>query len=166
MTKLTRAIALSAWVGLVTAACERVEMYAMDQPIAMGPYTFAVVAATEGKTWISAEGPVHEIEVRLRIDRDDSAPYTSSFSESFIEQLQIVDEAGNRIGTTPAPIAPTYRGGRYRATQYSCLFRFSRSSSGVRNFSAIGIRPSAFRLIIDNPVPQDGQPRRVAVPLQ
>jgi hypothetical protein len=165
VTRLTRTIALSAWVGLATAACDRVEPYAMDQPIAMGRYTFAVVAATEGKTWISAEGPVHEIEVRLRIDRDDSAPFTSSFSESFIEHFQIVDEAGNNIGTTPVPISPTYKGGRYRASQYSCLFRFSRSSSGVRDFSAIGTRPAAFQLIVDNPAPEDGQPRRVAVPL-
>lgn len=138
----------------------------MDQPIAMGPYTFAVVAATEGKSWISAEGPFHEIEVRLRIDRDDAAPFTSSFSEAFIESFQIVDASGNSIGTTPAPISPTYRGGRYRATQYSCLFRFSRSSSGVRDFDAIGTRPAAFQLVIDNPAPEDGQPRRVAVPLR
>jgi hypothetical protein len=166
VTRLTRTIALSAWVGLATAACGRVETYAMDQPIGMGPYTFAVVAATEGKSWISVEGPFHEIEVRLRIDRDDAAPFTSSFSEAFIEHFQIVDESGNSIGTTPVPISPTYRGGRYRATQYSCLFRFSRSSSGVRNFSAIGTRPSAFQLIIDNPSPEDGQPRRVAVRLR
>jgi hypothetical protein len=129
-------------------------------------HAFAGVAATEGKGWISAEGPFHEIEVRLRIDRDDAAPFTSSFSESFIENFQIVDEAGNSIGTTPVPISPTYRGGRYRATQYSCLFRFSRSSSGVRDFDAIGTRPSDFQLIIVNPSSEDGQPRRVAVPLR
>ena len=44
--------------------------------------------------------------------------------------------------------------------------RLSPSLEGVRDSARIGKRASDFRLIIDNPAPEDDQPRRVAIQLQ
>ena len=87
--------------------------------------------------------------------RDDTAPYTESFSSSFIDSMTIVDAAGNSIGTTPARRFSCSQAGRYRSEYYTCLFRFSRSSDGVQDFEKIGTRPQDFRLLITNPAREE-----------
>jgi len=137
----------------------------MGEAIEMGPYTFSVISATQGKQWESAEGTYREIVVRLRVHRDDTAPFTDTFSSSFIDSMAIVDAAGNSIRTGPAPVSPVYTSGRYRSEYYTCVFRFSRSSEGVRDFARIGTRPQDFRLMITNPAREGRQPSRVAMQL-
>lgn len=138
----------------------------MGQPIPIGPFTFAVTSARRGHTWDSpAGGTFREIVVEVELQRDESAPFTVDF-HSYASEMVIVDAAGNRIPGSAVPISPTYRGGRYRSTQYSCLFRYSRSQSGVRNFAAVGTSPADFRLEVKNPSPERDQPPRVSVQLQ
>lgn len=163
--KVASTVVLSALVNLAATGCLRTAQYGMGQPIEMGPFTFSVASANQGKRWESADGTVREIEVHLRVHRDDSAPFTVEFS-SFVGTMEILDEAGNRISASPTPVAPTYQGGRYRSTRYWCRFRFSRSLDGVRNFAAIGTRPADFRLLVENPAPAGEQPHRVSVQLQ
>ena len=97
--------------------------------------------------------------------RDDAAPYTKTFSSAFIDSIRIVDAAGNSIGTSPSAVAPVHKAGRDRSEHYTCLFRYSRSSDGVRDFDKIGTRPQDFKLMITNPAPEGQQPRRVAIQL-
>jgi len=151
--------------ALLMSGCETTTQSAMGEPIEMGPYTFAVISATQGQQWESSEGTYREIVVRVRVLRDGTEPFTDSFSSSFIDNMRIVDAAGNSIGTSPAPVGATFKGGRYRSEYYTCLFRFSRSSDGVRDFANIGTRPQDFRLVITNPAPEGEQSRRVSLQL-
>lgn len=160
-----RAAAIVTLAGLVLSACEGTTQSAMGEVIEMGPYTFSVISASQGKQWESAEGTYREIIVRLRVHRDDSAPFTDSFSSSFIEGMSIVDAAGNSVRTGPSPVSPIYKAGRQRSEYYQCVFRYSRSSEGVRDFAKIGTRPQDFRLLISNPARQGDQPRRIAMQL-
>ena len=148
-----------------TSCTVRADAYGMDQPIAMGPFSFSVISASQGKRWESAEGTVREIHVFLRLHRDDPEPFRHEFA-SFIGSITIEDAAGNRIPGDVMAVNPTYERGRYRSTQYKARFRYSRSLDGVRNFAAIGTTPSDFVLSIDNPQPERDQPRRVAVQLR
>jgi hypothetical protein len=138
----------------------------MRQPIGMGPFTFSVISARQGKRWQSAEGTFREIEVRIRVERDSSAPFTVNFGSFFLGRLEIVDAAGNTIGADPRPLSPTYSAGRVRSEVYSCVFRYSRSSGGVTDFAAIGTEPRDFRLIVTHPDPAGAEPRRAAVQLE
>jgi hypothetical protein len=160
-----RASVLIALVVLTLSACAEPTPAAIGERLDMGPFTFSVVSATQGKHWESAEGPYREIVVRIRVHRDDTAPYTETFSSSFIDSIRIVDAAGNSIGTSPAAVAPVHTAGRYRSAHYTCLFRYSRSSDGVRDFDKIGTRPQDFKLLVTNPAPEGQQPRRVAIEL-
>jgi hypothetical protein len=156
-------------VALASAAmggCARTVEYRMRQPIDMGPFSFSVISASQGKRWQSAEGTFREIEVRIRVERDSSAPFTVDFTSFFLGKLEIVDAAGNTIGADPRPLTPTYAGGRYRSALYSCVFRYSRSSDGVTDFEAIGTEPRDFRLIVTHPEPAGTEPRRAAVQLE
>jgi len=159
-------LTLLATAGGMTLACSRAEEYAMGSPIDMGPYTFVVTGAASGRSWESAEGRYHEISVAFRLDRDDSPPFTTDFTSSFLDKMTIVDAAGNQVQTHPVAVDPSYKGGRSRSGRYTSLFRYSRSSPGMRDFAAVGTRPEDFRLLIDNPAPEPGQPRQVVVPLR
>jgi hypothetical protein len=159
-----RAAAIGAAV-LALSACQGSTPAVIGEPIEMGPYTFSVVSAKPGKQWESSEGTYREIVVRVRVHRDDTAPFTENFSSSFTDKIAIEDPAGNSIGTTPAPEQPVQKAGRSRSEYYTCVFRYSRSSEGVRDFARIGTRPEEFRLLVTNPSRQRGQPRRVVVPL-
>jgi len=160
-----RSAAFAALAACALSACESTTVSAIGEPIEMAAYTFSVISVAQGRQWESAEGPYREIVVRIRVDRDSTPPFTETFSSSFIDSLSIVDTAGNSIGTTPVPVEPVYTAGRLRSTYYTCLFRYSRSSEGVRDFARIGTRPQDFRLVITNPARQGGQPRRVAMHL-
>jgi hypothetical protein len=151
---------------LVIAACERPTRYQVGQPIEMGPYSFSVTSPAQGRSWQSAEGPYYEIEVRFRLDRDDTAPFTTDFNESFLDAMRILDAAGNAFGCSPSAVDGAYRAGRYRSDQYRRLFGYSQSSDGVTDFVKVGTKPTDFQLIITNPEPKDGQPRRVIVQLK
>ena len=150
---------------LSLSACGKTTPAAVGEALEMGPYTFSVVSASQGKQWESSEGTYREIVVRIRVHRDDTKPFTDTFSSSFIDSIRIVDEAGNSIGTSPAPINPVQKNGRDRSEFYTCLFRFSKSSDGVRDFEKIGTRPQDFKLMISNPVREGQQPNRVAIQL-
>lgn len=151
---------------LVVQGCSQAVPYSMRQTIEMGQFAFAVTSAEKGNTWQSSEGPFHEIVVRIRVERDDTKPYTTDFGWSFVDALRITDAAGNRIGCSPSAIDAEYLRGRYRSNYYRCLFRYSRSLDGVRDFEKIGTKPSDFQLVITNPEPKDGQPRQVTIQLE
>ena len=152
-------------LSVVLSACAKPVEYQMGQPISMGPFTYSITSASQGKSWQSAEGPFREIEVRIRVERDATAPFTDNFTSYFLGRLHIIDAAGNRIGTDPQMTSPTYRAGRSRSEEYLCVFRYSRSLDGVRDFDAIGTTPKDFRLMIDHPAPTGDEPRRAAVQL-
>jgi hypothetical protein len=105
-------------------------------------------------------------DVRFRLDRDDTAPFTTDFNSSFSDAMRIVDSAGNTFSCSPGAVDGVYRAGRYRSDQYRCLFRYSQSSDGVSDFAKVGTKPPDFQLIINNPDPRDRQPRRVIVQLE
>ncbi len=152
-------------LSLGLCACADPVQYEMRQPISMGPFTYSITSARQGKSWQSADGPFREIEVRIRVELDETAPFTDSFTSYFLGRLHIVDAAGNRIGADPQMISPTYRAGRARSDEYLCVFRSSRSHDGVKDFDAIGTTPKDFRLLIDHPAPTGDEPRRAAVQL-
>lgn len=152
-------------VALMCAAacltgCARAEEYALEQPINMGPYSFEVVSAEDGR-WGSAP----TVDIRFRITRDDTAPFTTTFKSSFAFKMEIVDAAGNAFPVEPDPISPVYRGGRYRSDRYLARVRLSPSHEGVRDSARIGKTAADFRLLIENPAPEKDQPRRVVIPL-
>jgi len=151
---------------VVIAACERPTRYQVGQPIEMGPYSFSVTSPARGRTWQSSEGPYYEIEVGFRLDRDETAPFTTDFNSSFLDAMRIVDAAGNAFSCSPGAVDGAYRAGRYRSDRYRCLFRYSQSSDGVSDFAKIGTKPTDFQLIINNPEPRSGQPRRAIVQLE
>ena len=157
--------ALVVLAASLAQACDRTPQPALGETIEMGRYAFSITSAWPGKEWESAEGPTREIVVRIRVHRDSTAPFTESFTSSFIDSMAIVDAAGNTIRATPSPVFPVHSAGRYRSEFYACVFRYSRSSEGVRDFSRIGTHPRDFRLLITNPAPEGRQPRRVAVQL-
>ena len=163
--KSVRVSVFVALVALTLPACAAPTPAAVGERLDMGPFTFSVVSAAQGKQWQSAEGVYREIVVRIRVHRDDTAPYTETFSSSFIDSIRIVDAAGNSIGTSPSAVAPVHKAGRDRSEHYTCLFRYSRSSDGVRDFDKIGTRPQDFKLMITNPAPEGQQPRSVAIQL-
>jgi hypothetical protein len=110
-----RAPVVIALVALTLSACAAPTPAAIGDRLDMGPFTFSVGSATQGKQWQSAEGPYREIVVRIRVHRDDTAPFTKTFSSSFIDSIRIIDAAGNSIGTSPSAVAPVRKAGRDRS---------------------------------------------------
>jgi hypothetical protein len=147
--------------GAVLAGCARTEAYQLGQRIDMGPYSFNVAGADEG-TWASER----TISILFRLDRDDTAPFTTDFWQSFAYKMEIVDAAGNAFPVDPHPQSPVYRAGRYRSDRYLAKVKLIRSHEGVRDSARIGKAAGDFRLIIDNPAPEGDQPRRVAIQLR
>jgi hypothetical protein len=154
-----------ALAGFLLTACETATPILVGERIEMGPYTFSVISVAQGNQWESVEGTYREIIVHVRILRDDTKPFSESFSSSFVDSMRIVDAAGNSIGTSPTPVFPIYTAGRYRSEYYTCRFRYSRSSDGVRSFDKIGTRPQDFKLLISNPAHEGSQPHRVSIQL-
>ncbi len=110
-----RAPVVIALVALTLSACAAPTPAAIGDRLDMGPFTFSVGSATQGKQRQSAEGPYREIVVRIRVHRDDTAPFTETFSSSFIDSIRIFDAAGNSIGTSPSEVAPVRKAGRDRS---------------------------------------------------
>ena len=135
--RATAIVALIAFGGLALSACDATTQAALGEALEMGPYTFSVISATQGKQWESAEGTYREIVVRMRVHRDDTAPFTHTFASSFIDSMAIVDAAGNSIRTGPSPVSPIYTGGRYRS-------EYTRACSDSANRQrACGISPGS-----------------------
>ena len=147
--------------GGLLLGCAKTEEYEIGQRIDMGPFSFRVVGADEGR-WSS----VRTVNILFQLDRDDTAPFTTDFWESFVYRMQLVDEARNTFPVDPKPVSPVYRGGRQRSSQYRAEVRLIPSHEGVRDAARIGKDPRAFRLIIDNPAAAADQPRRVSVQLR
>jgi len=141
--------------------CAGTQEYQLGQPIDMGPYSFEVVSTDEGR-W----GSVTTINIHFRLTRDDTAPFTTDFWESFVYKMELVDAAGNAFPVDPHPVSPVYKGGRQRSDRYRAEVRLSPSHEGVRDGSRIGKASGDFKLLIDNPAPEGDQPRRVAIQLR
>lgn len=141
--------------------CAGTEEYALGQPVNMGPYSFEVVSADEGH-W----GSYPTVDIAFRVTRDATEPFTTSFSSSFADKMELVDAAGNAFPVAAEPVSPVYRAGRSRSDRYLARVRLSPSHEGVRDAARIGKVAGDFRLVIDNPAPEGGQPRRVAVALR
>jgi len=153
--------------GLICAgawllACAGTQEYPLGQRIDMGPYSFEVVSADQGRPWGSAP----TVDVLFRLHRDDTAPYTTDFKSSFAFKMELVDAAGNAFPVEPNPVSPVQRAGRQRSDTYLANVRLSPSHEGVRDSTRIGKAPADFRLIIDNPAREGDQPRRVAIRLE
>ena len=71
----------------------------------MGPYSFKVVSASPGR-W----GLTLTINVSFRLNRDDSAPFTTDFRSSFGYKMELVDAAGNAFPVEPRPVSPVTKG--------------------------------------------------------
>ena len=149
------------YAGVVLVGCARTEEYQLGQPIDMGPYSFVVASADEG-TWASEP----TLSILFRLNRDDTAPFTTDFWQSFLDKMEIVDAAGNTFTVDPHPQSPVYKSGRNRSDRYVAKVKLSPSFEGVRDRDRIGKTASDFRLIIDNPAPEGDQPRRVAIQLR
>jgi hypothetical protein len=148
-------------MGASLIACAATEEYPLGRRIDMGPYSFDVASADEGR-W----GSDPTINIVFRLSRDDTAPFTTEFRESFAYKMELVDAAGNAFPVSPSPVSPEYRGGRRRSKRYVAEVRLGRSHEGVRDATRIGRTPADFKLIIDNPAPEDNQPDRVEVRLR
>jgi hypothetical protein len=154
----------------------------------MGPYTFEVAGAKKGTTQAGTRNAT--IEVLFRLDRDDTAPFTTTFNRSFENKMQLVDAAGNTFLAFPVPntqeyvvgsggltpvagywraSAEVHRGGRVRADTYRASVVLSPSYmtglGKVRHRENIGTTVSDFKLIIDNPDRGGDQPGRVVIQL-
>ena len=157
-----RAAVVAVLIGTcaLLGGCAGVEAYQLGQPIDMGPYSFAVVSAAKGR-W----GSVPTINISFRLNRDDTAPFTTDFRSSFAYKMELVDAAGNAFPVEPSPLSPVTRDGRQRSNRYQAEVRLSPSHEGVRDGSRIGKAPGDFTLVIDNPAREGNQPRRVAIQL-
>ena len=161
-------VACSKRAGVLSAAlltglllgCADTKEYQLGQRIDMGPYTFEVASVQPGR-WAS----VATINVSFNLLRDDTAPFTTDFWESFVYKMELVDRAGNAFPVDPHPVSPVYEKGRQRSNRYRAEVRLSPSHEGVRDAANIGKSTSDFTLMIANPAPQDGQPRRVSIQL-
>lgn len=155
--RVVASIAATVWL----LGCAQADEYALGQSISMGPFSFAVVSADEGQL-----GSDRTVDILFHLTRDDTAPFTTSFSESFGFGMEIVDAAGNTFYVSPQPVSPVYRAGRTRSERYRARVRLSPTLEGVRDATRIGRVPADFRLFIDNPAVEGVQPRRVVIPLQ
>jgi hypothetical protein len=185
----TAVVAALACTAILSIACGSTEQYQMAQRVDMGPYTFEVAGAKTGFTRAAPRNPT--IEVLFRLHRDDTAPFTTDFADSFKRRMQLVDAAGNtfvvfpvpntqeyQIGgvgdATPirgywAPSAEVHRGGRRRADTYRASVDLSPAyMTGMGNIGHrenVGKTVSDFKLIIDNPDRGGDQPSRVVIQL-
>lgn len=165
------AVLLGGWLlGCRTPA----EEYRMGQRIEMGPYAFTVEQTEESQVYASVMGPeghyqagtVNQIRVFFRLLRDDTAPFTTDFANSFLTGMKLVDGAGNQFDVNPVPLSPVYRGGRQRSDEYAADIKLDPSFMGVRRPKEMGQHARDFRLIIDNPDPRSKQPRRISIALR
>ena len=154
------AVFVALLASAVLVGCARTEEYQLGQRIDMGPYSFEVTSADAG-----TRNSDRTISILFRLNRDDTAPFTTDFWQSFAYKMEIVDAAGNAFTVDPHPQSPVYRGGRNRSERYLAEVKLSPSLEGVRDSTRIGKTASDFRLIIDNPAPEGDQPRRVAIQL-
>lgn len=160
--------------SVLSSCAQPTEQRLMNQPIDMGPYTFAVVRTEERARDVPIAGPqghwlpypTIELRVAIRVVRDNAAPFTTDFSSFLIFRMKLEDAAGNMFDTSPAPVNPTYRGGRYHSDEYVASATIDPSMIGVRDVHRLGKAARDFRLIIGNPSPQGSQPRSVSIQLQ
>jgi hypothetical protein len=140
--------------------CAGTKEYQIGERIDMGPYSFEVASIQQG-TWASTS----TINVSFNLLRDDTAPFTTDFWESFVYKMELVDRAGNTFPGDPHPVSPVYEKGRQRSSRYRAEVRLSPSHEGVRDAANIGKSTSDFKLLIANPAPEGDQPRRVSIQL-
>ena len=86
---------------LVIASCEQASPTSSGSANRDGTVLLLGDLPARGRSWQSAEGPYYEIEVRFRLDRDDTAPFTTDFNESFLDAMRIVDAAGEHFRLQP-----------------------------------------------------------------
>jgi hypothetical protein len=174
---------------MMSIACGRTEQYEMAQRVDMGPYTFEVAGAKTGFALFGTRTAT--IELLFRLYRDDTAPFTTDFTESFTNRMQLVDAAGNAFVVFPVPntddfhvggrgeLTPVegywrtspeiHRGGRVRADTYRASINLSSSymtgMGEIRYRENVGNTISDFKLIIDNPDRRGDQPGQVVIQL-
>ena len=102
------------------------------------------------------------ITVRLLLDRDKSVPFRMPFGESFVGKIHIVDGAGNRF---ESGLVVPLSGDHLTAIEWQTGFVISSNAYGVRDKEKLGDGARDFRLIIKNPDPRAGQPRKVSIAL-
>jgi hypothetical protein len=162
---------------MVAAGCT--EEYELGQPIEMGPWTFEVSGASQGTTsggsrakTIRVDLVLHNYEERHRQTFDQ---FLENCSEGMMTicnpRIGVEDDEGNQFQAVDVrPVS----GGSMRSRRWivECpLYYGSRENpmsmdwdeSAARHLDK---RPADFRVIIRNPDPQRGQPRRVSIQLR
>lgn len=161
--------------GVALTACANGDEYALRQPIAMGPWTFQVERAEER---VQTRGVVRlkVISVTLKLNNylerhekpfDDFMEGRTAGSIVEHPHIVLVDAAGNRFDLEALnPLS----GGSLRSEGWRARFpliEFSlRESSSETAAEHIDKHPADFRLVIENPGPRSGQPRKVSIQLE
>ncbi len=145
--------------GLLLAGCPaKIEDRQMGKTIRMAAFAFEIDGTAE-----EFRRSDKVITVRLWLDRDKSVPFRMPFGESFVGKMHIVDGAGNRFEA--GGIIPI-SGNSLSAVEWQTAFVISARASGVRDKEKLGDRARDFRLVIKNPDPRAGQPRKVSIALE
>lgn len=161
--------------GLSSAACTAEVEYALRQPITMGPWTFEVERATER---VETRGALRlkvilvTLELHNYKERHEKAfdDFMSGEGENAImttPNMTLVDEVGNRFDLEAfTPLSGgSLRSERWRARFPLIEFSFREDSSETAA-RHIDKHVADFRLIIENPDYQRGQPRKASIQLQ
>jgi hypothetical protein len=150
--------------SLALSGCQKkTEEYRMDQPISMGPFTFAVERTEEAVTHAHpSEGPTLKIRIYYRMLDNKTPPFGKTLDETLL-LVRIVDNANNTIESSGPRVLS---GDRHHPSEWVETFEVSPTLMGVRDRTKLGKGASDFRLIIDNPDVREGQPERASIQLR
>ena len=165
-------------ICLIMVACSLDEERQMRQPIDVGPWTFQVNRSLDRVDTGSSGEHSKKVIVFLKLENymerheqpfDD---FLNGRSRSMIAfpHLKLVDEAGNKFDGWVSPES----GGNMRSEEWRVEFLLIPSSmrdmlrANASDLAAehLDKEPADFRLLIENPDPRSGQPRRIFVKLE
>ncbi len=158
-------------VGLLCLGCSTSEKYDLRQPIEMGPFTFRATGAYSHKP--ATGHPKIIVDFSVRYGADASFEFADYFNDD-------VDSEGtsknNARSILPRMSTPRMRVVDSHGHGFLGLVKGESGEFVIWNVQLRGqekydkshadLEPEDFRLLITNPYPQKGQPRRVSIQLR
>ncbi len=158
-------------VGLLCLGCATSEKYDLRQPIEMGPFVFRVTGAYSDKP--ATGHPKIIVDFSVSYDTDPSFEFAEYFNDD-------VDSEGNpthdRRSILPRVSNPRMRVVDSHGHGFLGLVKGESGEFIIWDVQLRGqekfeeehadLEPEDFRLLITNPDPQKGQPRRVSIQLR
>jgi hypothetical protein len=170
-----RLILATSVAGLILTGCGPVggKVYQLDQPIQMGPWTFAVTGAkerTENRGRDRYKTIVIVVELENYMERhekpfDDFLNGSTQNSMMSHPKMWLVSEAGKKFdGDVRPESGGSMRSRRWQAEFLLAEFSLRENTSDTAK-RYLDKHPADFRLVIQNPDRRKGQPREVTIQL-